>query len=546
MLDNFVSKEKTPSDWNDENGNIMKAVSVSMRENSQTSIWHRFSKKIADMELISDLSQNIGSAKWFRGLITFILLLSISIFLMPSFGPLYGAQQPMPSKSEFEQARGQMIVPLALGADTGIRMATTDSVIKLKDNPERPRIELTATLGQGDSFTRVLRRAGVSLSDAKNVRQLVANATPISEIKPGTPIEIILGRRSQRNSTRPLESLSFRARFDLDLAVVRDADTLAIKRQDIAVDNTPLRIKGKAGKSLYRSARAAGIEASKAQQFLKVISQKLALSKIRSNDEFDVIIEHKRAATGEVETGGLLYAGIDRGGSPKVQMLKWKQGQSSQWFEASGVGESKGRLSRPVPGRITSNFGRRRHPVLGYVRMHNGIDFKARYGTPIRAATDGRVTYSGRNGGAGKFVKIKHGGGISTGYAHMSRIAVSKGKYVRRGQIIGYVGSTGLSTGPHLHYILYRNGKPVNPRSVTFTRRAELSGKELSRFKSKLTTLKSVKPGAALAPLQSETIEKVPTREIEKLSNSSEINVKTSTVFPFKNKDTLNNKKTPS
>lgn len=530
MLENPSQK----NDWDDGNHHMISAVSTSMRNHKEKSFSSKITSKLSQLNLVTDLSKNIGSSQWFISLFTLIILMAFSLLFLPNFGPLYGAQQGAVEKSEFEQARAQMVMPLAYGADSGSRMAATSSVLRLRDNPERPNIELTATMGQGDSFLRVLRRAGIGLSEARTIRTLISEATPVNAIPSGTPIDIRLGRRSERNSTRPVENLSFRARFDLGLSIERYGDTLALKRNEINVDNTPLRIKGTVGKSLYRSARAAGVEADKAQQFLKIISQKLALAKVRSSDEFDIIIEHKRAETGETQVGDLLYAGIESNGKPRVQMLKWQQGNSTQWFEASGVGESKGVLSRPVPGKVTSGFGRRRHPVLGYVRMHNGIDFRASYGTPIRAATDGRVTYSGRNGGAGKFVKIKHNKSLSTGYAHMSRIAVSRGKYVRRGQIIGYVGSTGLSTGPHLHYILYRNGRPVNPNSVKFTETAQLAGKELANFKSKLARLKSVTPGAALAPLQSETISDEPVREIEKLSNSATFKAKTSAVFPIK------------
>ncbi len=522
--------------WDEEDHSTIPTPAKPIRNQNNNKQDQQWFNTVSQLNWISDLSQDIGSIQWFRALFLFILLLISTLFFLPNFGPLYGAQSPLPQKNEFEHARAQMITPLAYGADNGVRTAATGSVLRLKDSPERPSIEVTATIGRGDSFTRVLRRAGIGSREASNIRQLVANATPISKIEAGTPIEITLGRRNKRNSTRPLENLSFRARFDLGLTVERIGDSLALKRENIAVDDTPLRIRGKVGNSLYRSARSAGIDAKKAQQFLKIISQKMAVAKIRSSDEFDIIIEHKRAETGEVQTGDLLYAGIDRGGKSRVQMLKWTQGRTEQWFEASGVGETKGVLSRPVPGRVTSGFGRRRHPVLGYVRMHNGLDFKASYGTPIRAASDGRVTYSGRNGGAGKFVKIKHNKSLSTGYAHMSRIAVSRGKYVRRGQIIGYVGSTGLSTGPHLHYILYRNGRPINPNSVKFTETAQLSGNELKKFRTKLSELKSVEPGAALAPLPSKNLETAPTREIEKLSNKAKVNVKTSATFPLTSK----------
>ena len=252
---------------------------------------------------------------------------------------------------------------------------------------------------------------------------------------------------------------------------------------------------------------------------MKVIAGRTNLSSIRSTDEFDIIIDYARAETGEVRVGDLVYAGIDRDGKSSIQMLKWAMGDNTQWFEASGVGESKGALSRPVNGAVTSGFGSRRHPILGYRRMHSGLDFKAGYGTPIYAVTDGTVAYAGRKGGYGNFVQLNHGGGLATGYGHMSRFAVSSGSRVRRGQIIGYVGSTGLSTGPHLHYELYRGGRAVNPMSVKFTQRAQLSGNDLAQFRRKLNGLKSVKAGAALTPMRaSNPAKEQPKREIDRLT----------------------------
>jgi murein DD-endopeptidase MepM/ murein hydrolase activator NlpD len=150
--------------------------------------------------------------------------------------------------------------------------------------------------------------------------------------------------------------------------------------------------------------------------------------------------------------------------------------------------------------------------------MHSGVDFKGTYGTPIYAATDGAVAYAGRKGGYGNFVQLNHGGGLATGYAHMSRIVAAPGQRVRQGQIIGYIGSTGLSTGPHLHYELYRNGHPINPMSVTFTQRAQLAGGDLGRFRAQLNRLKSIKPGAALAPMAVKRPKLEADREIDRLS----------------------------
>jgi murein DD-endopeptidase MepM/ murein hydrolase activator NlpD len=279
-----------------------------------------------------------------------------------------------------------------------------------------------------------------------------------------------------------------------------------------------LRIRGVVGNSLYRSARAAGAPADVIQAYLKILAGHTSLSNIAATDEFDIILSHRRAETGEVEMGELLYAGIDRGGKSRLQLLKFSNGDGEQWFEASGVGKTRGAMSRPVNGAVGSGYGMRRHPILGYKRMHAGLDFKAPHGAPIFAATDGVVAYAGRKGGYGNFVQLNHGGGLATGYGHMSRIVAVPGRRVRQGQIIGYVGSTGLSTGPHLHYELYRNGHHINPASVSFVQKAQLEGAALAKFKALLNRLKSVKPGAALAPTGAVRKAVQPKREIDRIS----------------------------
>jgi murein DD-endopeptidase MepM/ murein hydrolase activator NlpD len=175
--------------------------------------------------------------------------------------------------------------------------------------------------------------------------------------------------------------------------------------------------------------------------------------------------------------------------------MPWQRNGSVQWFEASGVGKAQGLLQRPVPGLVSSDFGLRRHPILGYTRMHKGVDFRAGYGTPILAATDGVIAAAGWAGGYGKQVRINHGGGITTSYSHMSRIVGEPGTPVRQGQLIGYVGSTGMSTGPHLHYELHVNGVAVDPASVQYATRSLLSGAELEAFRSRLRSLLAIRPG---------------------------------------------------
>ena len=481
---------------------------------------------LARYDLVPDLAQDIGSRRWFRGAATMVVLGAVAIAFWPSFTPLQ-ARSAIPEGEEIrDEFRSQMILPLALGADSGRRMGPTAAVIPLESAPERPQIELVATLARGDSFDSTLRRAGVSAADIGRLSALIGDAMPLTEIEPGTKLDIVLGRRPEEGAPRPLDALSFRARFDLELEVTREAGdleagepgSLSLVRNFIRVDDTPLRVRGRVGTSLYRSMRSAGVPASAAQDYLRALGDHVELDReVRSSDEFDIIIAYRRAATGERQAGKLLYAGIDRDGEPKTQLMRW--GGEGRFYEASGVGEQRRGLVAPVPGRVSSRYGMRRHPILGIRRLHAGQDYRASYGTPIVAVTDGTVVSAGRAGGCGITVKLRHGGGLDTRYCHMSRMAVRRGQQVRRGQVIGYVGSTGLSTGPHLHYEMYRNGRAINPASVDYVTRAVLEGTELLDFKRQLIELKNIEPGAALADLEQLPSEaEEPMREIERIA----------------------------
>ena len=388
--------------------------------------------------------------------------------------------------------------------DDGTRAA----VQALAAVPERPTIQMVSTLGQGDSFGRMLQRAGVGASDAARVSELVSAQVPLGEIGTGTRFDITLGRRDASGGPRPLEKLNFRARFDLDLAVARtgagSGGGLAMVRHPLAVDATPLRIRGLVGPSLYRSARAAGAPVKAIQQYLQTIDSRFSLDgEVAPSDQFDFIVAYKRAASGESETGDLLYAGLERSGRPLAQLVRW--GNDGQYYDAGSNGDagvaSSLRTFAPVNGHMTSGFGMRRHPILGYVRMHAGIDFGAAWGSPIFAVSGGIVSFAGRHGGHGNYVRLEHGGGLGSGYGHLSRMAVAPGTRVHAGQVIGFVGSSGLSTGPHLHFEVYRCGATINPLSVSFTVKAQIDTKQRDALKARLLQLKKIVPGAALKRL---------------------------------------------
>jgi murein DD-endopeptidase MepM/ murein hydrolase activator NlpD len=231
-----------------------------------------------------------------------------------------------------------------------------------------------------------------------------------------------------------------------------------------------------------------------AAEYLRALASEIDVGgDIAADDKFDLVIASRRSPSGERETGPLLYAGIDRSAARDLQLVKWGARGRASWVDAASIDQpTDAGMAWPVAGRITSGFGYRMHPILRFARLHKGVDFGAGTGTPIVAAADGRVSAAGWAGGYGRQVRIAHADGIDTSYSHMSSIVAEPGAYVRRGQLIGYVGSSGLSTGPHLHYEVHRYGQAVNPLSVRFTSAPPIDGAEIAAFKARLKTLLSV------------------------------------------------------
>jgi hypothetical protein len=245
-----------------------------------------------------------------------------------------------------------------------------------------------------------------------------------------------------------------------------------------------VRITGTVGADLTRSLQQAGVPERQGREYVAALATAIDLgSGLSVADRFDLVILQEDGTLGE-----LAFAGLDRVGRSDLELVKWTDGKETRWINADGLDPYPQGMGMPVAGRVSSGFGQRFHPVLGHRRMHNGVDLAAPSGAPIVAAASGRVIAAGWHGGHGRQVAIAHRDGIKTTYSHMSSIAAAPGSYVRQGQVIGYVGSSGLSTGPHLHYEVYRNGKLVNPLTVKLTR-SPLLGEELHAFRSRLRGL---------------------------------------------------------
>jgi len=453
--------------------------------------------------LVVDLGTGIGSPEWLRGVGTLVALCYAAISFMPD---LSAVDAPVPAQLtdlQWEEARALAIAPAAMGSGTGRRMAPTDAVQPLMNAPERPLVDLRVGLASAGDLVGALSRSGVGHDEAAQIAAMVGQVVPLAGLAAGTVVDLRLGRRPRTIDPRPIEQLSFRAGFDLKIEITRVDGRLSLKRIPISVDATPLRVQGIVGASLYRSARAAGVPPQVIEAYIRALATQIGVpSGLTASDRFDIIVEHRRAATGESETGTLLYAGLDRATGRDIQLMPWSLGGSVQWMEASGVGrETSSGFRMPVSGRMTSPFGYRTHPILRYRRMHTGIDFGAPYGAPIVATAPGRVVLAGWDGGYGKTVRISHGGGILTLYGHMSNLAVAAGQQVAAGQVIGYVGSTGMSTGPHLHYELHVNGQRIDPASYRHVSRSQLAGAELAAFRERMRALLATPVGARPAPV---------------------------------------------
>jgi murein DD-endopeptidase MepM/ murein hydrolase activator NlpD len=224
-----------------------------------------------------------------------------------------------------------------------------------------------------------------------------------------------------------------------------------------------------------------------AGDYLQALATRLDVgADLGPDDRFDLVIAHRRAATGEEQSGPLLYAAVNRMGRAPLQMIKWTVAGRTGWFDAASLTQvSTSALAWPVSARITSGFGMRRHPILGFARMHTGVDWAAPRGTAIIAAGNGTVEKAGwDSGGYGNQTIVRHANGYESSYNHQSAIAkgVVPGAKIRQGQVIGWVGTTGESTGPHLHYELIVNGTKVDPLRIRLPGGKSLQGEALAKF----------------------------------------------------------------
>ena len=255
-------------------------------------------------------------------------------------------------------------------------------------------------------------------------------------------------------------------------------------------EGSPLRIAGLVGFSLYRAARLSGVPLPVVADYLRAIGARVDIADIRATDRFDIILATPRGT----ERARLLLAGLVHDGK-RFDLVP----VGKDWYDADGLGPRRdGDFAPPVYGRLTSGFGMRVHPLLGFGRMHQGVDLAAPFGSPVAAASAGTVRYAGWHGGHGNYVLVDHGGGLTTGYGHLSRIVVTPGAMVRQGELLGSVGMTGLATGPHLHFEVLRGGVPVDPATARFATAKRAPPADATRVRAAITRLTAVPARAAV------------------------------------------------
>lgn len=352
--------------------------------------------------------------------------------------------------------------------------------------PEEQILEIEVQ--KGDTLLDIMMRAGAVEGDAHlAIAALKAHYDP-RQLRVGAQLSIEIDGAA--SDAAPLKGLTIPVAFAEELKISRNEDGgFDARKVQLTLDRESILAAGPIRGSLYDSARAAGLPAQTIMRFVKLLSWDVDFQRdLHEGDQFEVLYDRLSTAGGRAsQDGEMSFARLVTGGRDlALYRFEGKDGTLG-WYDEKGKSIRKSLLRTPIDGaRLSSGYGMRRHPVLGYSRMHKGIDFAAPTGTPIYAAGDGIIEVRGRNRGYGNYVRIKHNGEYATAYAHMSRFAKSQkvGSKVRQGEVIGYVGSTGLSTGPHLHYEILHKGSQINPTSVRQAVVDELAGAELARFKA--------------------------------------------------------------
>ena len=343
------------------------------------------------------------------------------------------------------------------------------------------------TISSGDALGKVMQNEGVGATEVHEIIQAMDDHFNPKDLKVGQDIHMHFEPEGEgdykltdmRIELNPLKTLT----------VSREGEAFKSSLEEKEVKQIIQAQKAVIKNSLYGSAAKAGIPKGVVSEAIKIYSQNVDFQRdVHSGDSLEVMYETHQTEDGYVaKTGDVLFARLTLGGR-EIPLYRYETADGRvDYYGRDGQSTKKTLMKTPIDGaRMSSGYGMRRHPVLGYGKMHKGVDFAAPTGTPIYAAGDGVIQKAGRFSSYGNYVRIRHRGDLDTAYGHMSKIAsgIKNGTRVRQGQIIGYVGTTGRSTGPHLHYEVLVANKQVNPRGVNLPIGQALAGADMKKFKS--------------------------------------------------------------
>ena len=369
---------------------------------------------------------------------------------------------------------------------------------------DRPVSDMSVRISRGENFVDALKRAGIRNTDRNDAAYAFGKHYNLRRLRPGQEFALTLGWPNQTpyqlaaDGAEPearLLGLEFRVDPEIKIVMRRDSTGgFTAEKSEIPLTTRTMAIAGRINGSLYESAKAVGAPDQIIADLADAFSYDVDFQReIFGGDEFEAIFEVRFDEQGQmVSSGDILFARLHWRGRQKEKgyyrfAASIDRGRSD-FYDASGQGAKRLLMKTPIDGaRLSSGFGSRKHPILGYRRAHKGVDFAARRGTPIKAAGDGVVERANRYGSFGNYIRIRHANGYKTAYAHLKGFskAARAGRRLRQGDIIGYVGTTGRSTGPHLHYEVHKNGKAVNPQRLKIATTKKLKGADLDRFKAR-------------------------------------------------------------
>jgi len=357
-------------------------------------------------------------------------------------------------------------------------------------------------VAQNDTLTEILSRKSVMPNERYELSKAVSEFHDLRRLRPGNKMEIWLSDEVNDNGRRCVERFRLMTERDSLIELTHiDHDMFPGQRLELQHKTETKINSGEINTSFFLSARKSGVPREVLTEFYNMFSSRVDFQRdIRKGDRYSIVYEENDdSPLGGIHAGRLLYASLTLPEKTIGYYRYTTLDGYSGFFNENGESVDTHLLKTPLSsGHLSSVFGARTHPVLGYKRMHRGIDFSAAIGTPILAAGDGVVERVGRYGSYGKYVRIRHGSEYTTGYAHLSAYAkgVKPGVRVTQGTVIGYVGKTGLTTGPNLHYEVSREGRRINPMTLELPPVKTLQGKDLRRFKNLLRGYEST-----MAPL---------------------------------------------